>query len=368
MSTEELLHEGLVPTPGKRIRRPGLHALTGIRFFAAFWVLLFHFGAGFFDHMHMPSPFIAFLRHGGFGVCLFFMLSGFILYYTYQDNLKTGRDLYKYFVARLARVYPVYLLALVIATCLSRTLPQGREWLVIPLLQAWFPVTSKTGMAVIGQAWTLSVELFFYLCFPLLLLFFRRRRSPAVLWSIAGLMVAIGIAFHAPNLAPGVFDSWVNRHILLPVLRLPEFILGMSLGALFMERQSASPDWRTNDWLTLAGLIPGGIVISLRVEDRYLIAAALFSFAWAIFRLAVGKGWLTNLLSSPPMLLLGGASFSIYILQAPIRNLMHVLFAHFHPGLDAAVTPVVLIVFCCFLFLYYEEPMRGVVRRVLIGK
>jgi peptidoglycan/LPS O-acetylase OafA/YrhL len=63
----------------------------------------------------MPHPVTVFLQHGALGVALFFMLSGFILYYTYQGNLQTPRDIYKFFVARVARLYPVYLLAIAIS-------------------------------------------------------------------------------------------------------------------------------------------------------------------------------------------------------------------------------------------------------------
>ena len=137
MSTQELLDEGLVPTPGKRIRRAGLHALTGIRFFAAIWVMAFHFGAAFTARAHMPHLVTVFLEHGELGVALFFMLSGFILFYTYQDNLQTPRDIYKFFVARFARLYPVYFLAILIGIPLHARLPADRELLIFPMLQSW---------------------------------------------------------------------------------------------------------------------------------------------------------------------------------------------------------------------------------------
>src|SRR5271163_2693967 len=145
MSTSELLEEGLVPTPGKRIRRSGLHALTGIRFFAAIWVVAFHFGAAFTARAHMPHPVTVFLEHGNLGVALFFMLSGFILYYTYQDNLQSSRDLYKFFVARVSRLYPVYLLAILISVPLHKRLPTGIELLIFPMLQSWVPPVSSIG-------------------------------------------------------------------------------------------------------------------------------------------------------------------------------------------------------------------------------
>ena len=68
------------------------------------------------------------------------------------------------------------------------------------------------------------------------------------------------------------------------------------------------------------------------------------------------------------MLLLGGASYSIYLLQSLIRESARRLFAHIHPGLDAAVAPIILILLSCLIFLFYEEPMRDLVRKILVRK
>jgi peptidoglycan/LPS O-acetylase OafA/YrhL len=368
MSTQELLDEGLVPTPGKRIRRSGLHALTGIRFFAAIWVMAFHFGAAFSERAHMPHLVTGFLEHGELGVALFFMLSGFILYYTYQDNLQTPHDIYKFFVARFARLYPVYLLAIVIGLPLHARIPNHFEWLIFPMLQAWVPPVSAIGYVWIIQAWTLSVEAFFYLCFPILLLAFRRTWSQTSLWILAAALFALNVVLRTPSYHPLAPPSWLTTYIILPVLCLPEFILGMALGALFMHKRHLNPDATTNDWITFAGILPCLYLIARGVNSYFLTFAAVFCFAWSIYRLADGRGWLTATLSGKLLLLLGGASYSIYILQGLIREAAHRLLANFHPGLDAAVAPIILILLSCLIFLFYEEPMRDLVRKLLVRK
>jgi peptidoglycan/LPS O-acetylase OafA/YrhL len=366
MSTLELLEEGLVPTPGKRIRRGGLHALTGIRFFAAIWVVLFHFGAAFTARAHMPHPVTVFLEHGDLGVSLFFMLSGFILYYTYQDNLQSSRDLYKFFVARVARLYPVYLLAIVIAIPLHHHLPRGVELLIFPLVQSWTLPTSDIGYSWIIQAWTLSVEAFFYCCFPVFLLLFRRKWTASLLWTLVTGLVALNVALGVPLFHPLMPNAWLTSHFILPVLCLPEFLLGMVLGALFLRKQRLNPSSSTNDWVTGAGILACCALIAAGVGDTLVCLAAVVCFGWAIYRLADGRGWLTNLLSSKVMLLLGGASYSIYLLQGLIRESARRTIAKFHPGLDAALSPVILICLSCLIFLFFEEPLRDVVRKILL--
>ena len=368
MHLEELLHEGLVPTPGKRIRRSGLHALTGIRFFAAAWVMAFHFGAAFTARAQMPHPITQFLEHGNLGVALFFMLSGFILYYTYQGNLQTAGDLYKFFVARIARLYPVYLLAVAIAIPLHGRLPGGRELFLFPLVQSWVPPVNDLGYTWIMQAWTLSVEAFFYCCFPIFLLPLRRHLSPRLLWALAAALFALTVFLQTPNLHPGLASTWLTRHIILPVLCLPEFLLGITLGALFLHKRASHHNTPANDWLTFAGTVSCCLVLGSRAGDSLIAFTATLCFCWSIYRLANGRGWLTNLLSSRIMLLLGGASFSIYLLQSLIRETTRRLVAHLHPGLDAALSPFLLISLSCLLFLFYEEPMRNVVRNLLVRK
>jgi len=373
MSTQELLEEGLVPTPGKRIRRTGLHALTGIRFFAAIWVMAFHYGAAFTARAHMPHLITVFLEHGELGVALFFMLSGFILFYTYQDNLQTPRDIYKFLVARFARLYPVYFLAILIGIPLHARLPTGRELLIFPMLQSWAPPVSDIGYSWIVQAWTLSVEAFFYLCFPVLLLVSRRTMSPTArsktsLWIIAAIFFALNVVLRTPSYHPLVPATWLTAHIILPVLCLPEFVLGMALGALFMHKRHLNPDAPTNDWITFAGILPCLFLIASGVNSYLATFAAVFCFGWSIYRLADGRGWLTATLSSKTMLLLGGASYSIYLLQSLIRQSAHRILANTHPGHDTVVAPILLVLFSCLIFLFYEEPMREILRKLLVRK
>lgn len=93
-------------------KRPELRALTGSRFVAALAVLLFHnvrFESG-------PQWSNRLISHVGKSVLIFFVLSGFILTYTYLDDARRKRfNLRSFFLARVARIYPVYLLGLVIA-------------------------------------------------------------------------------------------------------------------------------------------------------------------------------------------------------------------------------------------------------------
>jgi peptidoglycan/LPS O-acetylase OafA/YrhL len=292
-----------------------------------------------------------------------------LVFYTYQGNLQTSQDVYKFFVARLARLYPVYLLALAIGVPLHRRLFRGFEFLVFPLLQSWVPPVSGIGYAWVIQAWTLSVEAFFYLCFPLFLFVFRRRIwSVSTLWLFAAILFAVNVVMRTPMFHPAVPATWLTSYVILPVLCLPEFLFGMSLGALFLRKRTNGPQAVTNDWITFAGMVPCIALISSGVGTYLTSLAAIFCFGWAIYRLADGRGWMTTFLSTRVMLLLGGASYSVYILQEFVREYASMFLARFHPGLDAALSPFLLVGLSCLIFLFYEEPMRNVVRKFLVRR
>lgn len=108
-----------------------IKALTGIRFFAAFYVFLFHL------HGRVPISFLPWqakevVSQGAIGVNLFFMLSGFLLAFSHfkdfpaaqlRDSSYAGKFLFK----RFARIYPVYLVALLLSLS-----PSGRGCTAAP--------------------------------------------------------------------------------------------------------------------------------------------------------------------------------------------------------------------------------------------
>src|SRR5690348_9842412 len=92
-----------------------LNALTGLRFFAAFYVVIFHFGK--YHLASAPHWLFNIGRSGYIAVGLFFVLSGFVLTYTYLGGAApwTRLDKRTFWVARLARIYPLYVLSLAMA-------------------------------------------------------------------------------------------------------------------------------------------------------------------------------------------------------------------------------------------------------------
>lgn len=347
---------------GSPTLRPNIDALTSLRFFAAMYVLLFHFGAGFSHRAGLPVFIVTFLENGWFGVSAFFVLSGFILTYTYRDGVIGQRGPLDFAIARVARIYPVYLLALIIALPL---LPSGLELLptlkTLALVQAWGPVESSQGYYWITQAWSLSVEMFFYVLFPSLIFAFRRigiAQAWAGIVIVALLMVGLATPPLRPAmLAPALF-SWM-ADVPLPIYRLLEFLYGIFLCKLFLSaRGPGSPSQASI-------LIVSGCLIILLSVTRFapLVAAGTLLIGVLIYQLAKKTdGPVNRVMSSRVLVALGGASYAIYILHGPIREWVRVLIPS--PIIGPLIYPFVVVGVSLLVFFLYEQPVRKFIRRV----
>lgn len=333
-----------------------LGALTGIRFFAAFAVLAFHYGAAFTERMHAPHAVSNLLHNGYMAVSLFFVLSGYILAYSYAGRLEEFSGWVRFIISRMARIYPVYLLSLFLALpVLTSDLNVERVVRVLFMIQSWGSPASDDAYAWVMQAWTLSVEFFFYLTFPAV--FLLMQRIPRLGRYFCVLAAAAAIAYWGTSsVAPGVTEipnmskNWIPP---LPVLRWLEFLFGilLCLGA----SDSRGLVVKISRPIFVVVVIVSIFILLATASTRHEASYATLLFGVLIVQLASGMNAITTFLSSKVLILLGGASYALYILQGPIREWLRFLLKN---PLDAALNPFVAIGVSVVVFLYFEEPMR----------
>ncbi|MHB1957954.1 MAG: acyltransferase family protein [Acidobacteriaceae bacterium] len=347
-------------TPEKRSPLP---ALTGIRIFAAYYVVMLHTGAGYFGRHGAPEVVLRVLDKGYLAVSLFFILSGFILVYTYQGKMSGAGNVVRFWEARFARIYPVYLLALALMIPFAKTITKGQRFAVLSMVQTWIPWRPEMVGAWNFPAWSLSVEAFFYLTFPLTLMGLNRLRVSGLRW-LAGILLG-GIV--VGNLSRPVGD-WPDsaiafaHYIPLPVLRLPEFIVGMALGLIFLR----IPTRRFSGLVSIGALLAAMFVLCL--QSAAWASLAVVPFAILIMSLAYQSGPLARMLSNRMVVLLGSASYAVYLLQLPIRIYTRLLVAqmlHAPHNLDAFLSPCFLLILSVLVFLFWEEPARKFLRKSL---
>lgn len=348
--------------PGSRQRRP-IPALTGVRFVAAFYVVAFHSLPWLQQRFALPPVIRTFLGNGYLAVSLFFILSGFILTYTYEGQIKGLSNRIKFWEARFARIYPVYFLSLMLALWFERGLSTKAKIAVLMMVQAWNPRAPELMGAWNYPAWSLSVEVFFYLCFPFILPLMSRLSRRGLFWSIVILAMA-SVFLHSPIQGLGVLDrnSIVASYVPLPILRLPEFVLGMTVALTMLREELRGPIHGSPGRIYIALL---SALILLSVPLGAWVSVVAVPFAMLVYELACGTTALTKFLSSRLLVILGSASYAIYLLQFPVRSYIRVFFSYAlgHWGnWGSALTPLILVLVSILVFYGLEEPCRRALR------
>jgi peptidoglycan/LPS O-acetylase OafA/YrhL len=365
------------------VSKAQLPALTSIRFFAAIHVVFYHYARSLFTAA--PGPARALLDNGFVGVSFFFVLSGFILAYTYEGACGRPGWARDFWVARLARVYPMYVAALAVTGILLATShPHATRQAIavsgvasLLLVQSWVP--AWVGIWNI-PGWSLSVEAIFYLAFPGVFPWLARRSGRELAWTV---VAAVAAAVAVPLLyawadPDGLGSSGVaaGDTTLLdavkyePVLHLPQFCVGVAYGCAFARR----PVSAHGEGLARASVVLGAVtLVALAVpygRAYPLLHDGLLAplFGGLIYCLAGDRGPIAAALKAPALVFLGRASYAIYLLQHPVwiavPNALRRL------GLAWSIGSLVITITCLLLasavaLLTIEEPGRRWVRRVL---
>ena len=360
-------------------RKPPLPGLTGIRTFLALGIMLFHFTP---PHITYIKPVI----ESGFTYISFFLLiSGFILSYNYAHRAATLK-VKDFYLARAARLYPVYILSLIVSLHMFMeewtARPHHDFWLgaiLTPLLlQGWSPILATFWNTV---AWTLSTEAMLYLAFPFL--------NRAKFWpKSAGKLVALFFGFWILELIipttyylinpDGLshidrysYGYWLRFMKYTPLPYLPIFMAGITLGHLNSIVQFSD---RAKMWMSMGA---GALVLTIfytvieKLPYVMLHGGAMTPFFAVLILGLTGTHWLSKLLTWGPIELLGEASFCLYLLHFNTWILLH----DFHvwerlklAQFDPWISYVVMIGFAYLAFLFVEKPARRYLLQKWVGR
>ncbi|MBU6325292.1 MAG: acyltransferase [Bacteroidetes bacterium] len=354
-------------------KEANFRALTGLRMVAASLVFIYHNRKYWRSSLH--PELLRFLNEGHMGVSLFFVLSGFLIAYTYADKTLDSPGSYlRYLALRAARILPLYWLILT-ACYVDWGFPStGQTWATYTLAHAF---SRQHILDAIAQAWSLNVELCFYLLAPVLYFLMKKRALFPLLLCLGMLGVAglTGMLWHRLNGNPlGVlypFDFILQSTFFG---RFMEFLWGMQLAAV-MRRDLQWDFLLPKKHSTLIGAL--GITASLYLIGLLepnifthgtdhplglLLRATLFP--WLVVCLLHGliteRTALQRFLGSPPMELLGKASFAFYLIHISYVNIrirQWVLL----PDRNFVLLWVVSIL----LYLLFEKPVNQMLRKMI---
>src|SRR5262245_32857619 len=416
--------------------RQDLPALTGLRFVAAFSVLIGHGFAWILANHETPGGLVFWVSQiSGFGMTLFFVLSGFVIHYNYGKLVTTKglRGVGAFLWARFARLYPLFLLMMLVYVAVSsRTLAllAGNPERFGSVLQAlpYFLFSIHTWVyTLIGEnpvvdaigggspiTWSISTEWFFYFAYPLLAWLILRARTPrlaavlALLWCALWIAVTVGLydwssvidawalQYYGPIAgAQAHFQTSFVRWLLYfsPYVRVGEFLLGTLVAQLYINLERRSVSNRENlvgtavffaavisvavitylNYSAIAYLSPDAnaganmsctnIVCKMNMNFALAPTAALLIFCGARYK-HIGS----RALALRPVLLLGAASYSIYLVHDVVLGVSVKLtgsakHSFVYDSVKLVLLLVVVLAISLALYTYYEAPARKWLRR-----
>jgi peptidoglycan/LPS O-acetylase OafA/YrhL len=372
------------------VRSGEIRALTGLRIFAAAWVVLFHFRTLLAAVAPEGTKALwPILTNGAQGVDLFFILSGFVLTWNYVDKMGPAwstRSTLRFLWLRLARVWPVYLVTMHLAALWiiftlnvghvpadnANQLTAANYLRQLFLMQLWVqPFFDGTSWD--GPAWSISAEWLAYLLFGLLILVIFRVAHATRARGLVLLAVAVTFPPVMLMLGTGLFYT--------PWSWLPRIILQFTAGALAcVAVRKLDPSERARRVAGMVSLGLVGVVVGLLywleahpLPDVVGSAGVVdLLFVPLVIALAVGAGTLPRLLSTRLVVYLGQVSFGLYMVHEMVHLSWNWTAQQF--GLTLAGTSGKFIVLGLFaaalgaaMLLYHlvEEPARHWMRRMI---
>jgi peptidoglycan/LPS O-acetylase OafA/YrhL len=347
--------------------------LTGVRAIAAFMVFCHHYigtcGTGIF---------FSFVKEFYTGVTIFFVLSGFLIYYRYSESVTLKKDfLINYFKNRFARIYPVYFLIVGI-TSLLYIYGQTRSNIGNQLLLIFLQLTFIRGFSDVykfigvGQGWTLTVEECFYSLFPLLISLIKKWGFMATLLGvyIAGiLLTGLGMFVNSH----GFFSppEFVLNYTFFG--RVAEFFSGMYLAKIVLAKGIQQPQNQFPKFtiLGLAGIV-GGIFLMSRFEEtctygtfypggiivNNLILPIYISTMF--YGLINERSIIQKFLGNGVMVLFGKTSYVFYLIHVGVLQFILEDFVTSNP----LIIFILMNLFAVGIYMAIEEPLRKSIRRI----
>lgn len=343
-----------------------IYPLTSLRFIFAMMVFLAHCYviSNFFDAHYFKEGFV--------GVSFFFVLSGFIIAYNYQKRLSEKKTTKRSFwVARIARIYPLHWLTLFIAIVSgSYALEAGAgDWLrhffaSLTLTNAYIP-RDDYFFSFNSPSWSLCCEQLFYICFPFLVPLMKNYRKLLCVFLLCAVLVIVGM-YHTP--VESIKGFWYVN----PVTRLPDFMVGMLLFQLYEYL-------KTKDISCFRGSVIEFISVAVFL-GFYLYAAEIpkvyryscyywLPVALVLISFSLQKGIISRLLSNRFLVIGGEISYSFYL----IHLLVLLPYAEWQKESTCRISWYISIpvLFCVIVLLsllsyyYFEKPMNKLVKKLL---
>ncbi|PZU86544.1 MAG: hypothetical protein DI529_08555 [Chryseobacterium sp.] len=338
-----------------------LNNLTGLRFYTALWVFLYHCS------VYIGGINQFFLDKGYLGVDIFFVLSGFILTYAYYKSFFleeiTSKKYYNFLLKRFAKIYPLQILTFVIVGILlfvGKYIFHQKDLVIRPdhivsnllMIHAW---NINDALSWNTHSWSLSDEWFAYVFLFVISAFsFRINKIFGRIFLLAVVLFFIVRWLNIEN-----FD--LNEYTYNGLERIiPEFFLGVSIGLLRFDFQISKKMASLIFVLSILALV------ILTFTNYKMDALCMLIFAGIIYSLSFPT-YFDRLFNTKRMVYLGNISFAFYMFQLtafyvfkPFQNYIGAmsLSKYISLPLELLILISLNLLMASLAFKYFEEPVR----------
>ena len=307
------------------------------------------------------------VQGGVLTVYVFFALSGYLLYWPFAKRSLDGGpriDLARYARNRALRILPLYFVAVAVYLLVLWKGGTGRQWLLFMTLSENF--AADTAARFIPVAWSLVVEVHFYILLPFLALFIDRlsqgslRRAAAVILGLG----ALSFALRFPTLYAAGSPSAILRYSLPSCFMF--FAGGMVLAPLRLELERKRPRFLDGVlgepalWLATAAFLFAVAAVG-RYRGYLLAPAGALAVGACVLPLRPSRA--LDALAWRPLALLGVASYSLYLWHPVVSYLSRKWFHLEGPWSLAAVVVPASIAVAALSYALIERPFLRLRRR-----
>lgn len=347
------------------MKAPGrLHTLDYLRGLAALSIMIYHLSVWGSNKLDQHS-FLG--RLGVYGVSIFYVLSGLTLFHVYFDKMKPSfNDLKNFFLKRFFRIYPLLWLVIFLTLILDKIVPSWKG--LFSNLSGLFGLIKWNGYYATGT-WSIGNELVFYLFFPVFIFLSKKKPLLFYIFSLLLLGCFLYFAFYKLKINLSLSEQWYNY--VNPLNQVFLFLGGYLIGYLFNKIQLSNKGSLLILLIAVSVLFfyPGEGNIAVGI-NRVIFSASCFLICFVLYK---KNAYRLPKIVDKPLLMLGEASYALYLLHPIIWRALEKVFVHYPTFPVSLVLKIIctaglsLVVSYC-IYYYFERSFMKLGRSLSNGK
>lgn len=339
-----------------------LNSLTSLRFFFAFVVFLSHLtfvktDLAWYNYLKNNVFFEGYL-----GVGFFFILSGFVLALNYEKKVidNPNFDKKKFYIARIARIYPLHALTFcVMLPFVIINVWQGYfHWDIaganLFLLQSYIPVKDFY-FSINNVSWSISTELFFYLMFPFYVIWLHKFPKLKYILLLIIPIIIFAEPYFRTNMKLEKAIFYIN-----PIVRSFDFILGIITCQIYKKIKDTPINFSRGTLIEIAAITVLAIFFYFHNDVARAFRYGIYYWipmVGIVLIFALQKGFFSRILQHKTLVYLGEISFAFYMIHMIVIKYGNQYLPRINDFHKIGIYFVIALILSALTFEYFEKPV-----------